>query len=326
MNLVGRLPALCAVFLAMSSVAATQDTRPTFAAQAELVVLHVTVKDRAGAYLTDLSQDAFTVYEDERPRPISAFTAVDSPVTVGLIIDSSGSMREGQGRVLAAALSFANASHPQDDLFAITFNETVRDVLPYDMPFTSDGEVLQAALSRSIRAYGRTALYDAIDRGLDYVEHGRHPRRVLVLVADGGDNASQVTFDTVLRRAQASNAAIYAVGVIDPLDRTANRGRLRDLARATGGEAFFPRRIDDVAEVLAHIAKEIRQTYTIGFAPADSDGDGAFHRLRVNVRAPGRRGITVRTREGYRSGLPIRRPTDRRTEDPGPHRRMIESR
>ena len=282
---------------------AAQESRPTFTSQAELVVLHVTVKDRRGAYVTDLPKDAFTVFEDERPNSISVFTAVDSPVTVGLIIDSSGSMRDGRNHVLAAATAFAAASHPQDDLFAVTFNENVRDVLPPMMPFTSDASVLQAALERTIRAYGRTALYDAILRGLTYVEGGRHPRRVLVLVADGGDNASDTTFEQVLREAQASNAAVYAVGVVDPLDGNANQGRLRELARATGGEAFFPRKVEDVADVLRHIAEEIRHTYTLGFVPPDRRQDGAFHRLRVEVRAPDRRALSVRTREGYRASF-----------------------
>lgn len=297
----GVLTTIVAIFTGAPANTAAQDSQPTFTSQAELVVLHVTVKDRRGAYATGLPKDAFTVFVDERPNPISVFTAVDSPVTVGLIIDSSGSMREGRDHVIAAAAAFATASHPQDDLFAVTFNENVRDVLPAAAPFTSDPSVLRAALDRTIRAYGRTALYDAIRRGLAYVEDGRHPRRVLVLVADGGDNASAATFDEVLREAQASNAAIYAVGVVDPLDRNANRGRLRDLARATGGEAFFPRKVEDVGQVLRHIAEEIRHTYTLGFVPPDVSQDGALHRLRVAVRAAGP--LDVRTREGYRAAF-----------------------
>jgi len=302
-SLVVLMVMIIAIFVVARADTTAQESRPTFTSQAEPVVLHVTVKDRRGAYVTDLSKDAFTVLEDERPNPISVFTAVDSPVTVGLIIDSSGSMRQGRNHVLAAATAFASASHPQDDLFAVTFNENVRDVLPATAPFTSDPSVLQAALDRTIRAYGRTALYDAIRRGLAYIEDGRHPRRVLVLVADGGDNASAATFEQVLGDAQASNAAIYAVGVVDPVDRNANRGRLRDLARATGGEAFFPRRVEDVPDVLRHIAEEIRHTYTVGFVPPDLGQDGAFHRLRVEVRAADRRSLTVRTREGYRASL-----------------------
>lgn len=279
------------------------DDQPSFRAEAELVVLHVTAKDRRGAYVTGLPQDAFTVLEDGTPQPISIFTAEDSPVTVGLIIDSSGSMHEGRDEVLAAARAFTAASHPQDDLFALTFNERIAEVLPGDTPFTSDATILASALRRAIHAYGRTALYDAVARGLQYVARGRHPRRVLIVVADGADNASGTTFDSVLRQAQTSNAAIYTVGIIDPLERDADRGRLRDLAKATGGEAFVPRRVSDIGDVLQHIAQEIRHTYTLGFVPAMGRKDGAFRPLRVLVRAPGYSSVTVRTRAGYRAGF-----------------------
>lgn len=302
-----RLLVVVPTVVSTAFLAWAQDLQPTFSSGAELVVLHVTVKDRDGAYLTDLPPEAFAVFEDERPRPITVFTAVDSPVTVGLLLDSSGSMREGRSRVVAAATAFAAASHPLDELFALTFNETVRAVLPATAPFTSDPAALEAALARGIQAAGRTALHDAIVHGLEYVERGRHPRRVLIVVADGGDNASHTAFDTVLRHAQASNAAIYGVGVIDPVDRTASRTPLRELARATGGEAFFPRRVEDVADSLQHIASEIRHTYTLGFVPAETARPDVFHRLRVEVRAPGHRGLTVRTREGYRGGAERRR-------------------
>jgi VWFA-related protein len=280
-----------------------RDDQPSFRAEAELVVLHVTVKDRRGAYVTGLSQDAFTILDAGQPQPVSVFSAEDSPVTVGLIIDSSGSMHEGRADVLAAARSFATASHPQDDLFALTFNDDVSPVLGDDTVFTNDPDVLDSALQRAIRAYGRTALYDAVARGLDYVERGHHPRRVLIVVADGADNASRTTFDEVLRRAQASNAAIYTIGIIDPLERDSDRGRLRELATATGGEAFFPHGVREVASVLGHIALEIRHTYTLGFVPTDAHRDGAFRQLRVLVHAPGDKSITVRTRRGYRAGL-----------------------
>lgn len=290
-----------------SLVARSSQDGPTFASHAELVVLHVTVKDRRGSYVTDLTEDAFTVFDEGHLQRISAFSAADSPVTVGLIVDSSGSMREGRDRVVASVGAFAASSHPQDDLFALTFNESVRSVLPETGPFTSDPALLEAALRSGIRAYGRTALYDAVARGLEYVSRGRHPRRVLIVVADGGDNASKTTFGSVLRQAQASNAAIYAVGVVDPLDRTADRGRLRELARATGGEAFFPRRVDDLGAVLQRIAEEIRHTYTLGFVPPDNGRSDVFRRLRVEVRTPGRRGLTIRTREGYRGGIAVSR-------------------
>jgi len=143
-------------------------------------------------------------------------------VTVGFLVDSSGSMREGRQRVVGAATAFAEASNSQDELFALAFNEQVRAALPPSAPFTSDGTVFRVALAGAMGAQGRTAMYDAISNGLSYIAMGHHPRRVLVVVGDGGDNASTTTFDQVLKQAQASNAAIYTVGIIDPLERDAN--------------------------------------------------------------------------------------------------------
>jgi VWFA-related protein len=147
-------------------------------------------------------------------------------------------------------------------------------------------------------------MYDAVSGGLTYVAKGHHPRRVLVLVGDGGDNASSTTFDHVLKEAQASNAAIYTVGVIDPLERDANPGLLRQLARATGGASFFPRHVNDVEEVLQDIARDIRNSYTLGYVSSNSTRDGAFRRIRVTVTDPARRSLVLRARDGYRSGGP----------------------
>jgi len=215
---------------------------PIFSSSAELVVAHVTVKDRQGAYVTSLPEEAFRVFEDGTPQRIDFFTGEDSPVTVGFLVDSSGSMREGRERVIAAATAFAEASNRQDELFALAFNEHVRAALPPSAPFTNNATVFRAALAGAMGAQGRTAMYDAISNGLSYVAKGHHPRRVLVVVGDGGDNASTTTFDEVLKQAQKSNAAIYTVGVIDPLELDTNpnsagrslRVRTRDGYRAGG--------------------------------------------------------------------------------------------
>jgi Ca-activated chloride channel homolog len=173
---------------------------PIFSSSAELVVAHVTVKDRQGAYVTSLPQEAFRVFEDGTPQRIDFFTGEDSPVTVGFLVDSSGSMREGRERVIAAATAFAEASNRQDELFALAFNEHVRAALPPSAPFTNDATVFRAALAGAWGAQGRTAMYDAISNGLSNVAKGRHPRRALVVVGDGGDNASTTTFDEVLKQ------------------------------------------------------------------------------------------------------------------------------
>lgn len=270
-----------------------------FSARSELVVLHVTVKDKQGSYVSGLTSEAFTVLEDGQRQHIEFFASQDAPVDVGLLIDSSGSMRPNRERVVAAAGTFAETSNPQDEIFALVFNEWVRPALPARVPFTSDAETLRQALSTAISAQGRTALYDAILAGLEYLKKGSEPRKVLVVVSDGGDNASAATFEQVLRKTQVSNTVIYTIALADPLEHEANPKRLRQLAHATGGQAFEPRKITQVTDVLRQIARDIRSTYTVGYTPAQTERDGHFRRVRVLVAAPGRRGFSVRTRQGY---------------------------
>jgi Ca-activated chloride channel family protein len=279
--------------------ASAQD-RPLFSSGSSLVVLHVTVKDGKGRYVNGLSKDAFAVLEDQRPQAIQLFTSQDAPVTVGLLIDSSGSMQNNRDRVVAAASAFVETSNPQDEVFALAFNEDVRAALPPDAPFTASASTLRGALLAAIAARGRTALYDAMAGGFKYLEAGQHERKVLVVVSDGGDNASRSrTFERVLGDIQASNVLVYTVGLIDPLERDANPKHLRALAQASGGEAFFPRDTSQVVGVLQQIARDIRNSYTIGYALESAPPDGAFHRVRVIVDAPGVRPLSVRTRAGY---------------------------
>jgi Ca-activated chloride channel family protein len=282
----------------------TNEQTPVFSSSADLVVVHVTVTDRRGAYVTGLSRDAFRIIEDGAAQQIDLFTGEDSPVTVGLLIDSSGSMREGRERVIAAATAFAHGSQSSDEIFGLAFNEQVRAALPPSTPFTNDPGVFGVALTAAISAQGRTAMYDAIRSGLTYVAKGSHARRVLVLVGDGGDNASAATFDQVLKEAQASNAAIYTVGLIDPLERDADPGRLRRLAQATGGVSHFPRHVNEVKDVLEAISRDIRHSYTLAYVSSNSARDGGFRRIRVTVTDPSRQSLVVRARDGYRAGGP----------------------
>jgi len=270
-----------------------------FSSRAELVVLQVVVEDSRGRDVSDLPQAAFTVLDDGAPRPIAFFAAQDAPADVGLLVDTSGSMYAARDRVAAAAASFVATSHPDADVFALTFNERVRAALPPETPFTRDAARLGAALRGALAPWGRTALHDALLAGLAYVEHGRHYRKALVVVSDGGDNASIAGFDEVVRRLQRSNTMIYAIAVVDPVQREVNPRRLREIAKMTGGEAFEARRVADISGALEHIARDIRHAYTIGYVPADKGGDGRVRDIRVLARVRGRRGLQVRTRQGY---------------------------
>jgi Ca-activated chloride channel homolog len=293
-----------ALLLGLPSSAIVAQDRPVFSSGSDLVVIHATIKDRDGAYVMGLTRDDFAILEDGRPQNAALFTTEDAPVTVGLLIDSSGSMQPNRERVIAAAAAFAKASHPSDELFALAFNDNVRSALPPTAPFTSDVAVLQEALTTTIRAYGRTALFDAITAGLDYLGRGRHQRRVLVIVSDGGDNASRTTFDEVVTKTQASNAVIYTVALADPVDRDANPGLLRRIAQANGGVTFAPRDADDITEVLQRLAQDIRHTYTLGYVSTNDARDGVFRQIRLIVQSPERRRLVVRARSGYLAGLP----------------------
>jgi Ca-activated chloride channel family protein len=263
----------------------------------DLVVLPVVVTDKQGRYVSDLPSDRFTIYDNGRRVPIDLFTNEDIPVTVGLVIDASGSMRAKLGEVIAASLTFARSSNPQDELFAIRFNDDVQDVVP-DRPFLMAGDLgaLESAVT-SIRADGRTALYDGLMAGLDHLAKGTRARKVLVVISDGGDNASEATLDRVLARARDSNAAIYTIGIYDNDDMDKNPGVLKSLARTTGTERYLPRSPGDLLRACERIARDIRGGYTIGYAPPARDG--AYHRIKVEIDPSSARRLNVRTRPGY---------------------------
>jgi Ca-activated chloride channel homolog len=271
---------------------------PSFrSTSSELVVLPVIVTERADKYVANLTQNAFTVYDNGQPVSIEFFSSEDTPVTIGLVVDASSSMRHKLGEVMAAAMAFTRLSNVNDEIFAVSFNDRVRDATPGgQFSSVADPTALNRALA-SIAAEGQTSLYDALLHGIDRVMEGSRPRKVLVLVSDGGDNASQATLDHVLARARASNVAIYTIGIYDDLDPDKNPRVLKTLAEATGGERFLPRSAGPLMIACEHIAREIRSGYTIGYVPPARDG--AFHRVRVAVSPSDKRKLTVRTRPGY---------------------------
>lgn len=301
--------ALVAATILSSGVTAQEQAIPVFSADSELVVLHVTVKDSRGAYVGGLPKEAFNVIEDGQAQAVSLFADTDAPVTVGLLIDSSGSMHQNRPLVIAGAAAFAKASHPGDEIFAVTFNEDVRSALPFTAPFTSDSHVLRAALERSIAARGRTALYDAITAGLDYLSRGSRERKALVVLSDGGDNASSATRDETVRKALASNAVIYTIALIEPGARDANPKLLKELAVESGGESFRPDDPREIAEAFDRVARDLRHAYTVGYTPTNTAHDGAFRRVRIVVTAPPGRRLVVRGRSGYLAGTSSARPS-----------------
>lgn len=268
-----------------------------FSARSDLVVLNVAVTDSRGGFVSGLPRDAFKIV-DEGPQKIEFFAEQDAPATIGLLIDSSGSMLENRDRVIAGVTEFAKASHPDDEFLPLVFNEQVTSVLPKGK-FTSDPAELRDVLTTSLAARGRTAFHDALAEAVEKVGHGRFERKSLIILSDGGDNASKLTFDEAFDKVLASNVVIYSIALVDPLALDRNPKALRHLSDGTGGLAFEPANVAVVGRAFQSIAHDIRSRYTVAYAPPDSVTDGHLRRVRVVIEAPGRTGLKVRTRTGY---------------------------
>ena len=301
-----RLMSLIAILVAGAVSLLTSDSppqdRPAFKAGAELAVMHVSVRDRGGRYITGLTREAFTVIDDGTPQTLAMFSADDVPASVGLLIDNSNSMRPNRDRVIAASLAFVTNSHPQDEIFVQTFNERVRHAWGPRVIAEMDHGAFSIAMADAIVARGMTAIHDGIASGVSRLERAKHTRQVLIVVSDGGDNASTVTLDQLLTRVHESDATLYTVAMIDPLTRDgSNPGLLRRLARTTGGEFYHPRKADEVSQAFQGIAKDIRNAYTLAYTPTSSGSAASGRRrtVRVYVRSPDGRVLTVRTRDGY---------------------------
>lgn len=272
--------------------------RYTISVHVGLVVLPVTVTNRRGDFVTGLHADNFQVYEAGRPQPITLFEPEDVPVTVGLVVDNSGSMGSKRPGVVAASLAFVKSSNPGDEMFVVTFNQRVSLGLPKSVPFTSDLRLLRSALAKNPPS-GNTALYDAVAAGLQHLKAGTGERRVLIVVTDGGDNASHIKLQDLLRLAESSNTVIYTIGILDQSYSDENPKVLKQLAKATGGEAYFPESVSEVSSIAEQIASDIRRQYTIGYVPASLAADGNYRAVRVKVTAAGNGRLHVRTRAGY---------------------------
>jgi VWFA-related protein len=271
----------------------------TIRTNVDLVVLQATVRDHKGAPVSGLSQENFQVYENKVLQPIESFSHEDVPVTIGLVIDNSGSMRPKRSDVIAAALAFARSSNPEDQIFVVNFNEHVSLGLPANMPFTSNAAQLEKALTRNVIT-GMTALYDAVAVGLEQLQKGKWDKKVLIVVSDGGDDASKRKLAQVLSMVNQSNAAIYTMGIFDETDEDRNPRVLKQLSRASGGEAFFPKILQEILPICELIAHDIRSQYTVTFVPTNKKHDGTYRTIEVKAHeSSGGRRLSVSTRAGY---------------------------
>jgi VWFA-related protein len=264
------------------------------------VVCPTTVIDRNGHLVTGLPKSAFSVFENGKLQTISRFKAEDVPVSLGLIIDNSGSMREKRKKVEKAALDLVEASNKEDEVFVVNFNDTPYLDLPHEKDFTSDIEEMKEALAR-IDSRGGTAMRDAINVSINHLKEKAHrDKKVLVVITDGVDNASMVSLEKLVMSSQQAGVLIYAVGLLTEEDRRDAKKAQRELSalvEATGGEQFYPKELAEVDTIAQQVAHDIRNQYTIEYSPSDTALDGKFREIKITVNAPGR--PSVRTRSGY---------------------------
>lgn len=306
-GLIARLGVTVVAVLALSGGPAAQAPPATFSASSELVVLHVAVTDQRGRPVTTLPPSAFQVMADGHSRPVRFASRADGPATVGLVVDGSGSMWTLRERAVDAVAAFAGAGRPDDEFFGLVFHDTVQPVLPPDAPFTADPRVLESSFRRALQARGRTALYDGVDQGLRYAARGTRQRKVLVVVSDGGDNASQATLADLEQRAQSSNVTIYVVELKDDTSPWRERARgsrdgLSQLVTRTGGLLIPPVKASRLVEGLRRVADEIHSAYLLGFEPAPGASDGQLHAVRVTAADAAGRRLQVQSRTAYRAG------------------------
>ena len=264
----------------------------------DLVVLHVSVTEEHGQFVPGLTEENFRVFEDNSEQKIAVLRQEDTPVSMGLLIDNSGSMADKREKVNAAALTFVKTSNPEDEVFVAHFN----DKYFFDRDFTNNAGELKKALEQA-DPDSSTALYDATTTSLDHLRSGYLDKKVLLIVSDGEDNSSHRSLEAALQDAQRSNALIYAIGLLreeKPESAERDRQALLALTRATGGSALFPENLEDVESTCTQIARDIRHQYTLAYYPTNTRKDGSFRSLRVQIIPPKGTGtISARTRTGY---------------------------
>ena len=286
------------LFLAAGHSPVSLNAQTKIAVSADLVLLPVKVSDAHGAFVPGLKQEDFQVFEDGQPQKLTVFESRDTPVTVGLVVDHSRSMGSKLQDVVVAVSYFTHSSNPQDEMFVVDFNDDVTIELMKGKAFSNDVKDLEEAL-RAVSARGQTALYDAVSEGLHHLQYGHFDKKALVIISDGGDNASHMKYSQVLAQARQAQAQIYSIGLVGFLDGEENPGLLRRLCKDTGGIAYFPRAGESTGSVSKEIARDLREQYTLGYTPQNLKSAGAFRKVEVRVNAAGRGKLHVRTRQGY---------------------------
>jgi Ca-activated chloride channel homolog len=278
---------------------ADDPTRP-IAIRTDLVTLTLTVTDNFGRYVSGLSKNAFTIIDNNKEQEVTFFSDSDTPVSVGILFDVSGSMGGDKIRKARTALQrFITSSHPSDEYFLIAFNS--RAELLLDRTRDSDAVLQKLQL---VKPSQNTALYDAVYLGLERVTRGSHQKRALLIISDGQDNSSRYNFGEVRRLMKESDVVTYAIGILDRADAGAvgmqGQAFLDELSSVSGGKSFYPSSAVEMDEIFERIALELRHQYSIGYTPTDFQPDGKWRKVKVKVKPPrGLPRLSVRGREGY---------------------------
>jgi len=272
----------------------------TLKVDVDLVLVNATVTDQLNRYVSGLEEQHFQIWEDKVEQKVEYFNAEDVPISVGIIFDVSGSMKEKIGTSTQAAATFLKTGNPDDEYFLVTFAnrpEVVAD-------FTTDVSKLQSKLLMSA-AKGMTAMYDSVYLGLEKLKEGSNPKKALLLITDGEDNRSRYTFQNVKDFVKEQDVQIYAIGIVDEYNSQLSAGHtgramIEELADLTGGRAFFPDSVQELEDICTKIAVELKNQYVIGYHSTNGVKDGKWRKLRVKVNPPkGIQRLNVRAKSGY---------------------------
>jgi Ca-activated chloride channel homolog len=285
--------------LIAASACAQNDGEYRVKTTSELVLLDVSVENSRGQRVADLPQESFRIYENRKLQPVTYFSADDLPATIGLVVDQSGSMLDKRTEVLEAAKVFVRASNPMDQMFVVNFNDRVAFGLPPGTLFSSRVNLLENAISSAL-PQGRTALNDAVMTALKRADEGPNRRKALLLLTDGGDNASDHSERELMDAIEKSQTTVYTLGLFSPNDSESNPGLLQRLARISGGETYLSISSSELPKLLDHIAHEIRSRYSIAYVPARKNGSGGVRTIRVEASEPKGGRLVVRTRTRYK--------------------------
>jgi Ca-activated chloride channel family protein len=291
---------------------AEKKTNQTLKVDVDLVLVNATVTDQLNRYVSGLESKHFQVWEDKIEQKVSYFNAEDVPISIGIIFDVSGSMKDKIGTAREAAATFLKTGNPDDEYFLVTFAnrpEVVAD-------FTTDVTKLQSKLLLT-PAKGMTAMYDSVYVGLEKLKEGTNPKKALLLITDGEDNRSRYTFQNVKDFVKEQDVQIYGIGIVDEWNSQLSAGHtgramIEELADLTGGRAFFPDSVYELEDICTKIAVELKNQYVLGFHSTNGAKDGKWRKLRVRVNPPkGIEHLNVRAKSGYYSAMADAAPTSK---------------